>query len=134
MAKRIRLIFSLSLGEEPVLSKTILKTGIVFNVLKAEVGPVKSEMIGEVAGSEKEHEAFVKELKNAGVKVDEVESVIVLDEDACVNCLYCVSLCPTGALFKGKDGKLETDFSKCVLCKNCVLNCPVKAFKLLAGA
>jgi len=39
----------------------------------------------------------------------------------------CVSVCPTGALFRRPDGIVDFDKSKCIGCKACVAACPYDA-------
>ncbi|MEM3399548.1 MAG: 4Fe-4S binding protein [Candidatus Micrarchaeia archaeon] len=128
MPKKVQLIFPPEISKEPITSETILKTGTPFNLLRGEIGLAKSEIIGEIMGDEKRAREFISELKKRGVIVNEIESLIKHDKDKCVNCGYCISLCPTDALTMDKEVKLKVDFSKCVLCRMCVKNCPVQAF------
>lgn len=46
--------------------------------------------------------------------------------DQCKHCLdpYCVSVCPTGALWKRKDGPVLYDVNLCIGCKYCIMACP----------
>jgi formate dehydrogenase iron-sulfur subunit len=48
--------------------------------------------------------------------------------DQCRHCLdpYCVSVCPTGALWKRKDGPVLFDVNRCVGCYYCMMACPWK--------
>ena len=44
----------------------------------------------------------------------------------CMHCLdpACVSGCPFGALYKGKQGRVEWESSKCIGCRYCEISCP----------
>ena len=36
----------------------------------------------------------------------------------------CISVCPTGALYRGADNVVQWDANKCILCRMCTLACP----------
>ena len=50
---------------------------------------------------------------------------ISLDQEKCIRCYQCVSLCPEQAIFL-KDGYPYTDQKKCALCSTCVSICPTQ--------
>jgi len=47
----------------------------------------------------------------------------------CMQCEHpaCMSVCPTGATYKRKDGIVKVDVSRCIGCGMCVLACPYRA-------
>ena len=51
---------------------------------------------------------------------------ISLDQEKCIRCYQCVSLCPEQAIFL-KDDYPYTDQKKCALCSTCVSICPAQA-------
>ena len=51
---------------------------------------------------------------------------ISLDQEKCIRCYQCVSLCPEQAIFL-KDDYPYTDQKKCALCSTCVSICPTQA-------
>lgn len=128
--KKVLVSFSRKLSKEPVISKTILATKTIFNILKAEVSSEKSELIGEIVGSEKQAREFIAQLKKAGAEILEIDALIKFDEEKCVQCTYCSCLCPSKAIVK-KGDEIEVNLKNCILCKACVENCPVRAFSLL---
>ena len=60
-------------------------------------------------------------LKENGIKYR--SSTISIDEDLCVHCGACISLCSTDALYYKDDYQRGFDESKCVGCKLCVDAC-----------
>ncbi len=52
-----------------------------------------------------------------------------LNQEKCLACGGCVSLCPKDAL-EIKNGELTINHDKCVKCGTCVKFCPVKALKI----
>jgi len=48
----------------------------------------------------------------------------IVDQDTCVGCEACISVCPTSAISMD-DGKAIIDEEACVECGACVPTCPV---------
>ena len=113
---------------KPVLSKTTLETGALINILRAEVGARRGEILIEV---EDEKAKKVEELLTAeGVEVVEVIEDIQKDDEKCVHCGACTSICPTEALNFNEEKKVVVEAEKCVHCGACVKVCPTQALSL----
>ncbi len=121
----LRLRFDSKAVRKPVISAVTLKTSALINIIKAEVGPRRGELIVEVDDSiaEKVEKAF----EELGVEVLRLKEKVERSE-RCVHCGACISICPVEAIVL-QDGRVEF-LDKCVLCGNCVKVCPVKALKL----
>ncbi len=52
---------------------------------------------------------------------------IIIDNESCMKCGGCVSVCPADALILDKDGIQIND--KCICCLKCITFCPVSAIK-----
>lgn len=50
----------------------------------------------------------------------------------CVNCGYCVSFCPVGAITKSENGIIHFNQKKCKapVCQNCISRCVINALAL----
>uniref|UniRef100_A0A7C3MG89 4Fe-4S dicluster domain-containing protein n=1 Tax=Archaeoglobus fulgidus TaxID=2234 RepID=A0A7C3MG89_ARCFL len=113
---------------QPVLSRTTLKTGSLINILRASVGARKGEILIEV-DDEKAREVE-NVLKEQGVEVIELLEAVQKDEEKCVHCGACVSICPTEAIYINGDKKVAIRTENCVHCGACVKVCPTKALSL----
>ncbi len=122
----LRLKFDSRVVKKPVISSVTLKTSALINIIKAEVGPRKGELIVEVEDSmtEKVEEAF----REFGVSVCRLKKKVERS-DECVHCGACISMCPVEAICIAEDGRVEF-MDNCVLCGNCVKVCPVKALSI----
>ncbi|WP_456330593.1 4Fe-4S binding protein [Archaeoglobus sp.] len=113
---------------EPVLSKTTLKTGALINILRASVGARRGEILIEVDDEKaKEVENILKE---EGVEVIELLEAVQKDDEKCVHCGACVSICPTEAISFNGEKRVIVNAEKCVHCGACVKVCPTKALSL----
>jgi len=113
---------------QPVLSRTTLKTGSLINILRASVGTRMGEILIEV-DDEKAREVE-NVLKEQGVEVIELLEAVQKDEEKCVHCGACVSICPTEAIYINGDKKVAIRTENCVHCGACVKVCPTKALSL----
>ncbi len=52
---------------------------------------------------------------------------VKVDQDTCIGCEACVSICPVESLSMNADGKSQEDTSTCIDCGACIPTCPVSA-------
>ncbi|MEW6329041.1 MAG: 4Fe-4S binding protein [Candidatus Micrarchaeota archaeon] len=131
MGKRVLITVPGSVTKDPIIADTILKTGVVFNIISTELTLGGGSIVGNIEADEEKTGEFIRILKRRGVAVKELESTITFLPDRCVSCGLCVTLCKPEAIGFGKDWKIGFDFNKCILCLECVKNCPVKAVRYL---
>lgn len=62
-----------------------------------------------------------------------MNKIVRIDEELCIGCGECVSLCPKKILYiDDKSGKCRvSDETKCDRLRGCVRVCPVKAIKIV---
>ena len=58
------------------------------------------------------------------------QNPLVGDENKCVHCVACVSICPTGT-FRFEDWKVVAESGKCIQCGACVVGCPQRSLRLV---
>jgi NAD-dependent dihydropyrimidine dehydrogenase PreA subunit len=112
----------------PLIASVILETSTLLNIERASIDAVSGEIVIEV---EPEKCLGVKEgVERRGVEVVPLEVPVIRDENECVHCGACVSICPTGT-FRFEDWKVVADSGKCIQCGACVTGCPQRALKLV---
>jgi len=122
--------FSREIADRPITSQVILEQGAPVNILSAHMNQQGGEILVEIdpAHADKVAEAF----REKGVVVD-VRKLIEKDEDRCIDCGVCVSICPMDAITYGEDHSVNLEGERCngITCGLCVDACPQAAIKLL---
>jgi len=113
---------------QPLIASVILETSALVNIERASIDAVSGEIVLEVSQDKcmEVKEAFERK----GVKVVPLEIPVIRDEDECIHCGACVSICPTGT-FKFDDWRVVADPGKCIQCGACITGCPQRALKLV---
>ncbi|XRO77495.1 4Fe-4S binding protein [Methanocaldococcus sp. 16A] len=115
---------------EPVISDTILNTGVKINILKAKVEPQEAFLILELFGNKETVEKALDYLSKFG-EVEEISKVIKRDLEKCVHCGCCITQCPINAIYMDEEYNVVFKEEECVGCKNCMKACPFKAIEII---
>ena len=125
---KLMLHVSPGIVRKPIVSSVILETKALINIERAKVDAVSGEIVVDV-DPEKCSEVKAA-FEEKGVRVVLLENPIIKDEDECIHCGACISICPTGTFhFEGSEVVAEP--GKCVQCGICVAACPQRALKLV---
>lgn len=132
MKKRIILRFKRNTIDKPIVYKLVKDYDLIFNILRANILPkAESMMVMEIDGTEVNFNKGIEYLKGLNIGIEPMEQDINRDEDRCVHCGVCTSVCAPDALFiDRKTMKVNFDYEKCVACELCVRVCPVKAMNV----
>jgi heterodisulfide reductase subunit A len=63
-------------------------------------------------------------------QLDVSAQVSYVDQQKCISCMTCVTVCPYSAPYCNKDGKGQIEAAKCMGCGICAAECPARAVQL----
>jgi NAD-dependent dihydropyrimidine dehydrogenase PreA subunit len=122
--------FSKKIADRPITSEVILELGSPVNILSAHMNQQGGEILVDInsVNADKVINAF----REKGVIVD-VRKLVEKDDDSCIDCGACVSLCPLDALSFDEDYSVILNEELCngITCGLCVDACTTRAIKLL---
>jgi ferredoxin len=132
MKKRIILRFKKNTIDKPIVYRLAKDFGLVYNILRANVSPrAESMMVMEVEGAEADFAKGIEYLSSFGIDIKPLEQDINRNEEKCIHCGLCTSVCATQALdIERSDMRVRFDYERCVACELCVKVCPVKAMQV----
>jgi ferredoxin len=132
MKQRIILRFKKNTIDKPVVYRLARDFDLVFCILRANVSPrAESLMVMEVQGEESDFQKGMDYLRDWGVGIEPIGQDISRNEEKCVHCGLCTSVCATQALdLERGTMRVRFNYEKCVACELCVKVCPVKAMQV----
>jgi ferredoxin len=132
ISRKVVLHFPSELVDKPIISNTIKKYNLEFNILKASIAPPEGGLLVlELLGGKKEVQEALDYLKELKIKIENLSRDVTRKDDLCVHCGVCVALCPSDALVLNP-ATCEVAFvaDKCVACELCVKACPYTAMEV----
>lgn len=129
MKKRIILRFKKKTIDKPIVYRLIKDYDLVFNILRANVSPkAESMLVMEIEGTDQNFSKGLEYLRTWDIDIQPIERDIYRDEEKCVHCGLCTSVCAPDALDIDRETmRVRFNYEKCVACELCVKVCPVKA-------
>ncbi|MBK5189970.1 MAG: 4Fe-4S binding protein [Methanosarcinales archaeon] len=118
---KLLLRYPLPLDEMPYTAEVILETGAKINIDRA----TRDELIVDVLGDNVEHVAEL--FREKGVEVRKLLKLITWDEERCIHCGACISVCPTRVFTFNPSWNINLEEEECVRCEICVKACPLSA-------
>ena len=116
--------------DSPILAETVLKTGVLINILRAKVDYDEGTIVIGIIGNKNQQKRVVDSLVRNGLEVSRLEKNINNDTNKCVDCGACIALCPTSAISFNKDWSINVDGEKCIRCRVCVEACPLRSLSI----
>jgi ferredoxin len=124
----IDLKFGVESIRRPILAETVLETGALLNIIKAWVEARRGEIILDVDDAIAQD--VMRRLREHGVEVTEIERVVEKDEEVCIHCGACLSICPVEVFTLDGERRVVAEPKRCTRCGICVGACPVSALSL----
>ena len=129
MKKTVVLRFKEMTWDQPVVCNLSRDYNLVFNILKAKISPREEGLLVlEIAGEEADFNKGISYLKENNISVESLAKDVTRNEDRCLQCGVCTSMCPTEALSVNRATmEILFDVDKCIGCEACVKICPPRA-------
>lgn len=125
---KIRIIINRDIVTKPILAEAIIETGIPLNIAQAHFDSATGEIIADIKDTE--YRMIKNALVSRGAEVLRLDTPINWDEDECVECGACISVCPTKVFSMDQEWSLKVDTTKCIQCGTCIEMCPHDALSL----
>ena len=127
---RVLLRFDTTNVDQPVTSQVILALKTPVNILSARMNQQGGEILAEIPSERADK--VIKAFRERGVIVD-TSTLIEKDDDRCIHCGGCVSLCPMDALYFEEDYSVALNPYLCngASCGLCVDACIRSAIRLI---
>ncbi|PWR75103.1 4Fe-4S dicluster domain-containing protein [Methanospirillum stamsii] len=125
----MKLLVRLYHESRPIIAQVVKDTGILINVDRARSDAHEGEEA--LVDVPDEHCILISErMRSLGAEVRILEEGIRHDDDECVDCGACISICPKGVFYFDDEWKLQVNTKKCILCGRCIISCPHSALSL----
>ncbi len=112
----------------PIIAEAIIETGTLLNISQAHIDSTKGEITADVPKDE--FNKIKDALTSRGAEVTVLDKPILRDEDECVECGACISVCPVKVFTFGEDWSVNLDEGNCIQCGTCIEMCPHGALAL----
>ncbi|MGM0771395.1 MAG: 4Fe-4S binding protein [Halobacteriota archaeon] len=124
----IKINIAADIVTKPILAESILETGALLNISQAHFDSTRGEVVAEISSDY--FRDIKKSLIGKGAEVIVLDTPISRDEEECVECGACISVCPVKVFSFSGDWSLEVDSDKCIQCGTCIKMCPHNALTL----
>jgi L-aspartate semialdehyde sulfurtransferase ferredoxin len=112
----------------PIISESIIETGISINIMVANIDSTYGELIADV--NDFRFDRIKNALESRGAIVSILDRPIHRDNEECVECGACISVCPMNVYCFDVGWNVQVDEKKCIQCGLCIKMCPHGALKL----
>ncbi len=132
ISRRIVLHFPIDLVSDPIISRLVKKYDLECNILKADITPRQiGILVLGLKGENSNYKDAIEYLKSLNISVQLLSQDVTRDDDRCIECGACVTICPTDALTRDPlTGAVSFDKESCIGCELCIVACPMRAMKV----
>ncbi|MDH7594061.1 MAG: 4Fe-4S binding protein [Methanomicrobiales archaeon] len=122
---KLLLTYSKRKGGEPIIARIVKETGVLITVERANIDTLAGEVLIDVP--DESARMICDLIKSRGAEVRILEQGIVRDENECVDCGACISICPKDVFYMDHEWKVQLRKGRCILCGRCIVACPHRA-------
>jgi ferredoxin len=132
MTIKVNLTFPPAKVTFPLMTLLVRKYELEVNILHADVRLNKTgKLIVELTGERENIDAALQYIEEQGITCHVFNGTLTWEEENCVHCGACTSVCPSRALtIDAPDYVLAYDKEKCLICGLCVKACPMRILHL----
>lgn len=132
ISRRIVLHFPAELVSDPIISRLVKKYDLECNILKADITPRQiGILVLGLKGADRNYNQAIKYLESLKVSVQPLSQDVTRDEERCIDCGACITICPSHALSRDPStGEVIFDKDSCIGCELCIRACPMKAMEV----
>ncbi len=132
MNKRYVFTFPPDIVNRPIVSEIAKHFDVMVNILNADVTSGREgKLVVELEGIEENIRKSLEYAVSAGIGCVPLLKQLQFDQEACVACGVCTSVCFSGALTMDSESwELIYDPEQCVVCGRCVKACPLRLFSI----
>ncbi|HII02330.1 TPA: 4Fe-4S binding protein [Methanosarcinaceae archaeon] len=125
---KIKIIIPTDRIHNPIIAESMVETKVLLNIMVANIDSTYGELIADV--NDHQFNRIKKALESKGAVVAVLDRPITRDEEECVECGACISVCPMKVYSFDENWSLCVDEQKCIQCGMCIKMCPHGALKL----
>lgn len=125
----MKLLVRLIHESKPVIAQVVKETGVLINVDRARSDAHEGEE-ALVDVPDESCQMVCTLMRKLGAEVSILEEGIRHDEEECVDCGACISVCPKEVFYFDNDWKMQVNTKRCILCGRCVVSCPHSALSM----
>ncbi len=132
MKKRFVFRFSPNTVKKPLMSYLVREFNIDVNIWNADISYGREgKLVVELEAEEKAIEDGLAYARSIGVNCSPLIKELQFNQERCINCGSCTSVCFYGALQINQESwELEYDPEQCVVCGLCIKACPLQLFSI----
>lgn len=132
MKMKIGLTFPPSKVTFPLMTMLVRNCELEVNILHADIHLNKTgKLIVEVSGEKENIDRALKFIEEQEITCHVFNGTLTWQEDQCVHCGACTSVCPSNALsIHAPDFILTYNKEKCLVCGLCIKACPLRLLHL----
>lgn len=132
MTIKVSFIFPPSMVNFPLMTELVRKYELEVNILHADIHLNRTgKLIVDLTGEKGNLDKALQFIEEQGISLHIFNGTLTWEEEKCVHCGACTSVCPSRALSISPPEYLLTyDKEKCLVCGLCIKACPLRLLHL----